>query len=263
MNFKAIFTGAFLAVSMCSTVPANAWDIDVMNRHIDQTNFIVGRGCSGTLIDLENRLILTNHHCVRNEIRFKDEEFIDPKGVVGKRRVTDLQEVQVHQKTYDGHKVTASASYVTEIVGWDEQTDLALLQFRSDKLPFTLEATLSVEPVKRGETVWVVGNPLGLENTVMKGVVSSTNRLIQIGREEIPYIQVDAGITGGNSGGSLYNDAGLLVGVPGASARGTVVGLAVPNTFIMEFLDELCYTNVYSVTTETREECLEGDETEE
>lgn len=261
---KKLLTSAFLALGMCAASdPVAAWEIEVMNRHIDQTNFIVGNGCSGTLIDISERLILTNHHCIDRQIKFKEEESVSKDGTVTTKKVTDLEEVMVHQRSYDGHRVVSSASYVTEIVGWDEEVDLALLQFRSTELPFTLEATISVEPISRGETVWVVGNPLGFENTVMKGVVSSTNRLIKIGKEEIPYVQVDAGVTGGNSGGALYDDTGLLIGVPGAAARGTVVGLAIPNTFITEFLDELCYTSVYSSTAEPHEECVEEQDEEE
>ena len=77
---KKLLTTLFAALTLCS--PVAAWDIKEMNEHIDQTNFIVDRGCSGTLIDIEDRLILTNHHCVDKYIRFKQEEVVSPRGVV-------------------------------------------------------------------------------------------------------------------------------------------------------------------------------------
>lgn len=255
---------AFMVLAMSvSCDPAYAWDVKDMNEHIDQTNFIVGNGCSGTLIDLEDRLVLTNHHCVANHIRYKTEEVVAPNGVVTTVRTTDLKPVMLSQRTYDGHEVTSQATHVSEIVAWDETLDLALLQFRSPNIPMTRQATLFTDPVYRGEVAWVVGNPLGMDNTVMRGVISSTNRMVQVGKHSFPYLQVDAGITGGNSGGALYNDNGQMIGVPGAAARGTVVGLAIPASFVVDFLDEFCRAYVYDATAPSYEECIEPSTEEE
>lgn len=250
----------FALVTACS--PAMAWDIKEMNDHIDQTNFIVGQGCSGTLVDLEDRLILTNHHCVESFIKVRDHKEVEPDGTVTTKQLVDLRPVPVYQRTYDGHEVVSSANYITELVAWDEHIDLGLLQMRSTSIPMTRVAELYTGDVLRGETAWVVGNPLGFENTVMKGVISSTNRLVKIGTEEIPYLQVDAGVTGGNSGGALYNDRGQFIGVPGAAARGTVVGLAVPVEYVIEFLDEFCRSYVYDPEAVGYDECMEPEEEE-
>ena len=234
-----------------------------MNEHIDQTNFIVGQGCSGTLIDLEDRLVLTNHHCVRGAISTRDDETVSPDGTVTTKRIADTRPITLSQRTYDGHEVTSSATYISELVAWDETLDLALLQMRSESIPMSREAELYTGTILRGAPAWVVGNPLGFENTVMKGVISSTNRVLKIGRFEIPYLQVDAGVTGGNSGGALYNDNGQLIGVPGAAARGTVVGLAIPASYVVDFLDEFCRSYVYDTTAESYDECIEPEETED
>ena len=63
-----LFTTVAMLVALGG--PAVAWEnIKEMNEQIDQTNFIVGGGCSGTLISIEYRLILTAHHCIKGEIR--------------------------------------------------------------------------------------------------------------------------------------------------------------------------------------------------
>jgi S1-C subfamily serine protease len=239
---------------------SNAWDVKDMNQHIDQTNFIVNGMCSGTLIDLEDRLVLTNHHCVTRNISTKMEQSVSPDGTIRQRRVTDTSIVTLAQRAYDGHEITSQFTYVGNLVAWDETIDLALVQLRSDSIPMSREAEIFTGKIYRGEVAWVVGNPLGMDNTVMKGVISSTNRNIKIGRSFIPYLQVDAGITGGNSGGSLYNDNGQLIGVPGAAARGTVVGLAIPSEFIIKFLDKFCRGYVYNPTAPSYEECINPTE---
>jgi S1-C subfamily serine protease len=255
--FSVLLTTLALATS------ASAWELDAMNKHIDQTNFIVGSGCSGTLINIEERLILTNHHCISGAVQFRNEETVAPDGTVTTKRITDTKTVPVYQRVYSGHTLISSSQYLTDLVAWDEDLDLALLQFKQLEIPFSLQATISQEPVQRGEQAFVIGNPMGLENTVMRGVISSVNRLVKVGAREIPYLQVDAGVTGGNSGGSLYNDNGIFIGVPAAAARGTVIGLAVPAEFVINFLDEFCRSNAYDPTAPSYEECIEPTEEEE
>ena len=245
---KSIVT--FIAMTLATT--AGAWELGAMNRHIDQTNFIVGSGCSGTLINIKERLILTNHHCITGAIQWRMHNNHDGTST----RMADHKPVPVFQKIYDGHTQVSATQFVTNLVAWDEDLDLALLQFKQVDIPFSLEATISQEPVQRGEVAWVVGNPMMMENTVMKGVISSVNRLLRVGAREIPYLQVDAGVTGGNSGGSMYNDDGIFIGVPGAAARGTVIGLAIPASYVLSFLDEFCRTNAYDPTAQSYDECI-------
>jgi S1-C subfamily serine protease len=249
---KSIVT--FIALTLATT--AGAWELGAMNRHIDQTNFIVGNGCSGTLINIKERLILTNHHCIAGAIKWRMHENSNGTST----RVADNLPIPVYQRFYEGHTLQSSSQYITNLVAWDADLDLALLQFKQESIPFSLQATISQEPVIRGETAWVVGNPMMMENTVMRGIISSVNRLIKVGAREIPYLQVDAGVTGGNSGGSMYNDDGIFIGVPGAAARGTVIGLAIPADFVINFLDEFCRTNAYDPTAPSYDECMNPEE---
>jgi S1-C subfamily serine protease len=96
--------------------------------------------------------------------------------------------------------------------------------------------------------VWVVGNPNGLDATVVEGVVSSTNRAFEVEwaepGEKLPFIQFSGGVWYGNSGGSLYNDEGYLIGVPGVIAGTAHLGLAIPINEVRVFLRESCFARV-------------------
>lgn len=236
---KKLIAAAAIALGVSTPAWAEWQNVIQMNRHIEQTNFIVDKGCSGTLISLEERLVLTNYHCVERFVGTKQKRVTDPEtGIINQVTVRDFKTVPITQIKYRDHEAISQATYATDIVHYNADVDLALLQFKLDEIPFTIEADLfEGRKVYRGEPVYVVGNPLGMDLTVMKGVVSSTNRLVKVQGGEFPYYQVDAGITGGNSGGALYNERGYLIGVPAAAARGTVIGLAIPYTEVIRLLD--------------------------
>lgn len=260
-----MFKSLFLAGLMAMSTPAFAWEVAAMNRHVDQTNFIVGQGCSGTLIDGDHRLILTNYHCISDYVKSEEREVVALNGAVNTMKFEKLLDVPVSQKTYEDFKVVSQATYTGVIVAKDDSVDLALIQLRVTQLPYTMEAELFTgQKVYRGETAWAVGNPLGLDATVTRGTISSVNRMVAIGGVERPYFQVDVGIAPGNSGGALYNDVGELIGVPAAGAQGTSVGLAIPYTIIQEFLNEGCYQEAWDDSPDviTHEKCVEEKETE-
>lgn len=244
------------ALAVLFALPVAAWTVEDINEHIENTNFIVANHCSGTLISVEHRLILTNNHCVEMFIKNVQRDKVKPNGEIVKVMVQEKSNVVVSQRRYDGHKPVSEASYVTEIVDRDIDRDLALLQFRQDKIPMTIAAKLfKGDKVYRGETVYVIGNPMMLDAAITRGIISSTNRLISINGVETAYYQVDAGIVGGNSGGALYNDSGELIGVPAAGARGTSVGLAIPFGDVQEFLTELCFGSVWNELAKRPIEC--------
>jgi S1-C subfamily serine protease len=266
---KNFIVASLLALTTCA--PAYAWEVAAMNRHVDQTNFIVGSGCSGTLIDGDNRLVLTNYHCINDFVKTEEREVIALNGAVNTVKFEKLLDVPVSQKTYEDFKVVSQATYTGVIVAKDDSVDLALIQLRVTQLPYTMEAELFTGlKVYRGETAWAVGNPLGLDATVTRGTISSVNRMVAIGGIERPYFQVDVGIAPGNSGGALYNDEGKLIGVPAAGAHGTSVGLAIPYTIIQEFLTENCWQEAWQKpydggyplynSPKSREECLKEKE---
>jgi serine protease Do len=137
---------------------------------------------SGSGFFIDGGYIVTNHHVVDNG-----------------RRMTIRFE--------DGREMDAT------LVGSDEKTDLAVLK---------LEGTASVralawgdsKAVRPGESVFAVGSPFGLGNSVTAGIVSARGR--RIGGAYDDFIQVDAPINRGNSGGPLFNEAGQVIGVNSA-----------------------------------------------
>jgi serine protease Do len=111
-----------------------------------------------------------------------------------------------------------------EVVGTDTRTDLALLKVESDDFPFV---RLSGRKPRVGDWVFAVGNPFGLGGTVTAGIVSAQNRDIGAGPYD-DFIQIDAPVNRGNSGGPTFNLAGEVVGINTAifSPSGGSVGIA-------------------------------------
>jgi Do/DeqQ family serine protease len=109
-------------------------------------------------------------------------------------------------------------TYTATIVGKDPSTDLALLKVKSTKLPFVSFG--NSDNLKIGEWVLAVGNPFNLTSTVTAGIVSAKARNINILRDQQypieSYIQTDAAVNKGNSGGALVNMFGELVGINSA-----------------------------------------------
>lgn len=241
--------------------PVSSWELDDLNDHIEQTNFIVGNHCSGTLISLKHRLILTNHHCLGKYISTKTEKVRDrDTNTISDVKFEVFKDVPLSQKKYQEHRVVGSRSYTAEIVDYDEDMDLGLLQIVSKDIGQTRFAEIYPGVPQRGEVVWAIGNPFMLDASVTKGVLSNVNRTVQVGFKEFPYYQIDAEIEGGSSGGSLYTDEGYLIGVPAAGARGSSVGLAIPIPKVREFLEENCYSELWDMEAESYEVCVEKEE---
>lgn len=218
---------------------AQAWTLDERNRLIEETNFVIDDRCSGTLISIEHRLILTNYHCVGHKIRVVEREEMQDNGEVKEIKREERDDVPVAQHKYRGHEKVGTTEYLTEIVAAAERWDLALLQFKTESIPYTLFSPLLPEDqkVSRSETVWVVGNPDMLDASITRGVVSSVTRTFKFywtGSRKTPMIQFDAAIEGGSSGGALYNDLGSLIGIPSAGVRS--IALAIPIETIRAFL---------------------------
>lgn len=238
---------------MASSAIASEWTLEQMNRVIDQTNFVVNRGCSGTLVSLEERLILTNYHCIESLISFVEREETDNSGYAKKVRVRRYAEVSVEQHGYDGFARISTASYVAEIVAEDKKVDLAMLRIKSN-LPHQIATRILPDSLKivRGERVYIVGNPAGNDATVVEGIVSNLNRTFQLpwtGNERVAMIQFSGGIYGGNSGGALYNSSGYLIGVPAAGhTAATFIGLAIPISTVKKFMLDNCLGHVYNTS---------------
>jgi serine protease Do len=161
----------------------------------------------------EEGLIATNYHVVENG-----------------------EEIKV--TLYDGQEVSA------KLVNYDASNDLAVLQMDENvKVPGVVTLGDS-SSLKVGESVIAIGNPLSKEfaGTVTSGIISATERAVTIGRNEYTYIQTDAAINGGNSGGPLINARGEVIGINSAkiateSVEG--IGFAIPINTLIDGLDAL------------------------
>ena len=130
--------------------------------------------------------------------------------------------------------------YSARIIGADKTTDLALIKINDKNLPAITIA--NSDNIKIGEWVLAVGNPLGLNNTVTAGIVSAKARSLGANGVE-SFIQTDAAINAGNSGGALVNTRGELVGINAMlySQTGSYsgYGFAIPTAIMNKVVDDL------------------------
>ena len=195
------------------------------------------------------------------------EDFFDPFGGFFGRGQGGTQErkVQTPKKTAtgsgviistDGYIVTNNhvvdgadeltvtlndnSEYSARIIGADKTTDLALIKIDGKNLPAITIA--NSDNVKVGEWVLAVGNPLGLNNTVTAGIISAKARTLGANSVE-SFIQTDAAINAGNSGGALVNTRGELVGINAMlySQTGSYsgYGFAIPTTIMNKVVDDI------------------------
>jgi len=132
-------------------------------------------------------------------------------------------------------------TYAAEVKGTDAATDLALLQIKPDHELAHL-ALGDSEAVRVGEWVMAVGSPLGLTDTVTVGVVSAKERQIFISQDVSfeNFIQTDAAINFGNSGGPLLNTRGEVIGINTAiNVASENIGFAVPVNILKQILPQL------------------------
>ena len=133
-----------------------------------------------------------------------------------------------------------SKEYSARVIGADKTTDLALIKIDGKNLPAIQIA--NSDDVKVGEWVLAVGNPLGLNNTVTAGIISAKARTLGANGVE-SFIQTDAAINQGNSGGALVNTRGELVGINAmlASPTGSNIGygFAIPTSIMNKVVDDL------------------------
>jgi serine protease Do len=160
---------------------------------------------------------------------------IDSAGLVvtNNHVIADADEVNVILN--DGTTLKA------EVIGRDQKTDLALLKVTANK-PLKAVKFGDSDKLRLGEWVIAIGNPFSLGGTVTAGIVSARNRDIQSGPYD-NYIQTDAAINRGNSGGPLFNLNGEVIGVNTAiispSGGSIGIGFAVPSKTVVPVIDQL------------------------
>ncbi|MFH4968777.1 Do family serine endopeptidase [Gaetbulibacter sp. M240] len=142
-------------------------------------------------------------------------------------------------------------TYKAELIGSDPKTDIALLKINPDEdLPYVTFG--DSDAAKVGEWVLAVGNPFNLTSTVTAGIISAKSRNIDpTGNSQHSFIQTDAAVNPGNSGGALVNTNGELIGINTAitSQTGSYIGysFAVPSNIARKVVEDIMeYGNVQS-----------------
>jgi len=160
---------------------------------------------------------------------------IDPDGIVvtNKHVVEKADEITVTLANGDEYKA--------EVVAMDRETDLAVLRMETDERMPHVDFGSS-DGARVGEWVVAIGNPFGLGGSVSVGIISARNRDIRAGLYD-DFIQTDAAINRGNSGGPLFNMDGEVIGINTvifSQTGGSVgVGFAVPSDLASNVIDQL------------------------
>jgi serine protease Do len=170
---------------------------------------------SGVIVDAKNGYILTNAHVI-----------------------DDALTVMV--------TLSDTRHYYAKVIGSDKASDVALIAIKAKNL--TAVPIGDSNLLKVGDTVAAIGNPFGLSQTVTSGIVSALGRTT-LGIESLEnFIQTDAPINTGNSGGALVNEAGQLIGINTAILapnRGSGIGFAIPSSIAKSVMMQLLeYGNV-------------------
>ena len=159
---------------------------------------------------------------------------IDEKGLV----ITNNHVIQGAEDVFV--RVNGEKNLRAKVIGADPGMDLAVLQIESDQ-KFTPVKFGDSDTARIGDWVIAIGNPFGLGGTVTAGIVSARNRSIGLSRYE-DYIQTDASINQGNSGGPLFNMNGDVVGINTAilGQSGSIgIGFAIPSNSAQKVINQL------------------------
>jgi serine protease Do len=172
-------------------------------------------------------------------VAFGSGYVIDPSGFIGTNKHVVDGAISVFVVTADG------IHYPAKIVGMAGEADIALLKINVGDKPLPYVRFGDSDKVRVGNRVFAIGSPLGFDDTVTSGIISALNRNIM----ESPfddYLQTDAAINHGNSGGPLVNLAGEVIGMtsvifspdPGSSG----IGFALPSRSLQFVFDRLMKT---------------------
>jgi Do/DeqQ family serine protease len=174
----------------------------------------IQRGLGSGVIITKDGYILTNHHVIDG-----------------------AEEIRV--------ELTNNRGYDAKVIGDDPRSDLAVLKIGANDLPMlTLGDS---DRVRVGDVVLAVGNPLGIGQTVTAGIISAKGRSTGLSDGSFEdFLQTDAPINQGNSGGALVNSSGLLVGINSqivSPSGGNIgIGFAIPSNMARVVMDQLIDT---------------------
>ncbi len=138
-------------------------------------------------------------------------------------------------------RLTDGTDYSAEVIGYDTDSDIAIIKINASGLAAALCG--NSDNLAVGEELVIVGNPLGeLGGTVTNGIVSATEREIEVNGVTMNLIQTNAAVNPGNSGGGMFNMKGELVGIVNAKSSGTGIeglGFAIPINEALEVTEQL------------------------
>src|SRR5262249_45643327 len=157
---------------------------------------------------------------------------VDPEGLVVTNNHVIVNADRIRVKLHDGR------THVATVVGVDNATDLALLKIAADHLE-SLDLGDS-DAVRVGDPVIAIGNPLEYERSVTAGIVSAKGRKVYEAEPFEDFIQTDAAINRGNSGGPLLNQRGQVIGVNTViRSDGRGISFAVPSNVVKRVVAQL------------------------
>ncbi len=215
---SASYIGLLLALNGCAALhPAFAGDaLDQLQARIIK----IGDRVTPSVVHIEAAVKQNNRRNIVTGSGF----FIDDKGTIltNEHVVERAQKVEVVLSGRAG-------SYLAEVIGTDKQTDIAVIKIerREGDKPFPAARLGDSEKLKVGEWVIAIGNPYGLDGTVSLGIVSAKGRDLQGENLLNDFIQTDAMIDRGSSGGPLVNLKGEVVGV-NSRGQGRGIGFTIP-----------------------------------
>lgn len=217
--------------------------------------------CSATLFSQEYRWVLTNYHCIEGIVSVVEKEEVQADGTVKKVQRVFYGDVTLSQPAYSLTGKVGEITLNAEVLAFSKDFDLAVLRIRSETT--TLPPSAKIPPdsykLEQGQPVYAVGNPAGLENTVTKGILNNLYREYRWSDDRLArYIQTDATIFAGSSGGALYSVDGFLIGIPSAGYRGVSVNFAVPFDVFKTFLRAAGFARAWDPAAPTRDDFLKA-----
>jgi S1-C subfamily serine protease len=247
---RYLWLAVLLLASAYLATPSKAeWPLDKMNEQIEKTNVVVGGVCSGTIVDIPERLVLTAHHCITGQLVEEEVKEIDDKtGEVRTKKVQKRKPLQITVNKIVNYEIVSSVDYLVSIKGIDASNDIALLQVMDPDYKPAMAARLAPDDFKyqRGVRVYAIGNPgVTYDNSITEGIISAPMRKVDFGGGSVfNLFQHSAATIGGGSGGSIVNDRGELIGTVTGGLRGTAVSFAIPISATKELLRKSGFAKV-------------------
>ena len=214
---------SFLAEELSPTVVniSTTQIIQESQRPVPMPEFPPGSPFEEMFKELFNNIPQSGEPSFRRAQSLGSGFIIDPKGLI----VTNYHVIEASEEIIVS--LSSGLQYEAYVIGFDADTDIALLQLKDTKSDLPFAQFGNSDKAKVGDWVLAIGNPYGLGGTITAGIISARNRDIQMGQYD-DFIQTDAAINRGNSGGPLFNMDGEVIGVNTAiySLTGASVGIA-------------------------------------